>query len=484
MRYLKIISMLSLFCLSSITVAQSNNEDANRSQTVMKHSIAVLPFENLSPNPDDAYFAVGIHEEILGHLANIHDLSVISRNSVLRYPDTNKSIREIASELNVETIMKGSVRYAENQITLAVRLYNVASLNQLWFERYESELSDIFTILANVVDHIAQSIGATLSAAEKKHIERIPTQSLEAYALYLRSKIVPSIIGENKPDIFYQILDQAIALDPNFALAHAFKARGYALAKRSIRPIEGLTLNEMGRVALEHVEIALALDPNLGMAHMALAEIHRSNQDKSGTKQAYDRALQLSPSNKNILNAYARFLSITGEHDEAVRLGQRVLELDPNDANNYYLQGWTLMDAGNLVAAAKHYRLGNAIEHNFFRNINLALVEIALGNKTEALIALRQADRLIDKTITTRGVARVAYAYSKLGLQEDAKRLFDLIQTMVANGKLINTSYSALAYLSIGEVEKARAMLNYEPYDAFNPLNYIKPEVVNNFIPK
>ena len=459
---------------------KSNRPVAEEKDTVLHNSVAVMPFENLSPDPDDAYFAIGIHQEILDHLAMIRDIQSISRASVLHYENTDISVAEIASELNVGTIMKGSVRYEENKITLAVRLYNAASLSQLWSERYESELSDIFMIQADIVDHIVQALGATLTAAEKEHIHKVPTRSFEAYVLYLRTKIIPSIIGENKPDIFYQLLDKSIEQDPEFALAHAYKARGYELARRSYRPVNGLTLDEMGRVALEQVKIALALDPNLGMAYLALAEIHRGNQDKSEARHAYDQAVQLSPGNKDILNAYARFLSIIKEHGDAIRLGQRVLDLDPNDANNYYLQGWTLMDAGNVVAAAKNFRLGNAIEPNFFRNINLALAEIALGNKAEALTALRDADKLIDKTITIRGVARVAYAYSNLGLQEDAKRLFDLIQTKITNGEPISTSYSALAYLSIGEVEKARTMLNHDPYDAFDSLYYIKPNVENS----
>ena len=273
-----------------------------------------------------------------------------------------------------------------------------------------------------------------------------------------------------------------IAQDPDFALAHAFKARGYELARRPYRPINGLAPDEMARVALEHTEMALALNPNLGLAHMVLAEIHYGQLRRAEAKQAYEHALQLSPNDVTILSTYARFLSFFGEHDEAIQLGSRVLELAPYDANNHYLHGWTLMYAGNAAAAAEQFRLGNAIVPNFYRYINLSLAEIHLGHKTLALEALRSADQLMDETITTRDIARVGNAYSKLGLQEDAKRLFDLIQSSIANGKLINTSYLALAYFTIGDVEKAKSMLNHDPYDAYTILHYIKFGIVDGVI--
>ena len=157
-------------------------EKTGNNNAVLHNSVAVLPFESRSPNPDEAYFAVGIHEEILDHLAKVHDMSVIDRASVLRYTSTDRSIDEVASELNVETIMKGSVTYADNRITLAVRLYDVATLNQLWSERYERDLSDIFAIQAEIVDHIALALGAAVSTDEQARIEKVPTHSLEAYA--------------------------------------------------------------------------------------------------------------------------------------------------------------------------------------------------------------------------------------------------------------------------------------------------------------
>ena len=456
------------------------DEEKEISNTVLNNSVAVLPFENLSPNPNDAYFAVGIHEEIIDHLAKLHDMSVISRNSVLRYEGSDKSIHEIANELNVETIMKGSVRYADNQITLTVRLFDVATINQLWSERYERVLSDIFAIQAEIVEHIALALGAEISTAEQERIEKVPTQSLEAYVLYLKTKDIPSIIGENKPDIYYQILDQAIEQDSDFALAHAFKARGYALAKRTIRPIGGLALDEMERAALEHAEIALNLDPHIGLAYMAQAEIHRSHGRGTEGRQAFDRALESNPNDMKILSGYARFLTAFGEHDEAAKVSRRVLELAPNVATNHYLLGGRLMYARKPAEAADQFRLAIAIKPRFTSYLNLCSAEFLLGNKAKALEAIRHAEQLIDDNITTRGIARVAYAYSRLGLQEDARRLYNLLEEKVANGKVIGADISSISYLAIGEVEKAYDVLSKNPNEGSVPIQELKFNMLND----
>ena len=446
----------------------------------LPNSIAVLPFDNLSPNPDDAYFAVGVHQEILDHLAKIRDMNVIARASVLPYQGTDQPVADIASALNVETIMKGSVRYADNRVNMTVQHIDTATHTPLWSETYDRELSDIFAIQAEIVRRIVRALGADLSSAEQARIDKVSTRSLEAYKLYMQTKAIPSIIGENKPPVYYQTLDQAIALDADFALAHAFKARGYALAKRTLRPIGGLTLDAMERAVLEHAGIALKLDPSIGLAHMALAEIHRGHQRETEARQAYNRALQLSPNNKNILNAYARFLSIIEEYDEAIQLGWHVLELDPNAAANHYLLGWTFMDAGKPTAAAEQFRLAIAIEPGFTSYLNLCSAEILLGNETEALKALRIAEQLIDDTITTRGIARLAYAYSRLSLQNDALRVYNLLETKVANGKFIGADIRALSFLAIGEIEKAYDVLSKNPSEGSTPLQELKFNMLND----
>ena len=460
-------------------IEKSNEPVAEEKTAVLRNSVAVLPFENLSTNPDDAYFAIGFHQEILEHLAKIRDIKSISRTSVLHYDNSVTSIAEIASELNVETVMKGSFSYADNRININVELFDTSDKNPLWSEQYDRELPDIFAIEAEIVERIALILSAELSADEQQRIEKAPTHSLDAYALYLKAHAVPSIIGPVRFPEFYHYLDQAIALDPDFALAHSVKARGYAFAKRNGRQIDGLSPEEMEKKAIEHSDIALALDPNLIMIYMAQAELHRSHQREADASLAYERALQLNPNDGEILSNYARSLSANGKHDDAAQVSLRVIELDPNDANNHYLLAGRLMYAGKPVDVAAKYRQAISMEPNFFRYLNLSIAEILSGNNTKAQEAIQQAEQLINDNTTTRGIARVAFVYSKLELHDDALRVFNLLETTVANGKLLKSHARALSFLAIGEIDKAYDVLSQKPVDRLTPLQEIKSNMLN-----
>ncbi|MEE8094384.1 MAG: adenylyl cyclase, partial [Gammaproteobacteria bacterium] len=154
---------------------------------VLPNSIAVLPLESISPDPSDAYFAVGIHEEILRQLAKIRDLNVIARTSVLGYPASGKSILEIADELNVEMVMEGSVRIAGDDVRVTVQLIDGATNTHLWTEVYPGTLSDIFAIQADIATRIAMALEAELLPSERESIQRQATNSTEAYGFYLRA---------------------------------------------------------------------------------------------------------------------------------------------------------------------------------------------------------------------------------------------------------------------------------------------------------
>ena len=156
------------------------------------NSIAVLPFDNLSPDPDDAYFAVGIHEEILSQLTKLGDLRVASRTSVQGYAGTQKPTPEIARELNVETVLDGSVRYADGQVLVTVHLSDGATNATLWSESYEHEFSNIFAIQSEIALNVARALKAELLPAERERVTRVPTTSLRAYDLYLRPPLADS----------------------------------------------------------------------------------------------------------------------------------------------------------------------------------------------------------------------------------------------------------------------------------------------------
>jgi TolB-like protein len=408
------------------------------------NSIAVLPFENLSPDPDNAYFAGGIHEEILNQLAKIRDLNVIARTSVLNpdFTDGSMSIPAIALELNVETIMEGSVRYSGNLDTVRVnaQLIDGETNTSIWTDTFDGDLTDFFGFQTEIAVQIASATQAEFSADERDRIDKPMTNSAEAYALYLKARAEVRGRGFASPPEYYQILDQAIALDPDFAEAHAAKAIGYGMAIRFDIQDSQLTFAEMLAIATEHTGQALAIDPDLGLAHMAQAFVYYNNQHGTLARQSLERALQLSPNDVGLLEIAARTLSLLGDHNEAVRMAQRAVDL-ASDGAEATLAG-TLWYAGNPVAAAESFR--EHINQSPLQNRLLGAVEFVLGNNAAAISNLRRFEELVDinagpNVIYPDGIAQLAYQYGRLGLQEDARRIFNNLEARRADGQYIAT---------------------------------------------
>src|SRR3990172_3648688 len=196
----------------------------------LPNSVAVLPFENMSPDPNNAYFADGLHEEVLNQLAKIKALNVIARTTMRQYANTDKSFRQIADELNVETVMEGSVRYADNYIRVTVQLINPATGVHSWSEAYDREQKHIFAVQTDIALKVAVALAANFSLAEREAIERVPTQSPEAYALYLEASALVLRLTLNDLTLALEKINQALELDPEFAMVWALKSRLHNLA--------------------------------------------------------------------------------------------------------------------------------------------------------------------------------------------------------------------------------------------------------------
>ena len=193
-------------------------------------SIAVLPFENISENKEETYFADGVQDEILANVARISALKVISRSSVMQYrPDTRRDLRQIASALGVANILEGTVRRAGNRVRINIELVDTGTDHMIWSETYDRDLTDIFAIQSEIAETVARKLTATLSPEEKKRIEAKPTDNLEAYDLYLRAKELMLRFGvlvsmeplEGPLAEAISLLEQAVRLDPKFTLASA-----------------------------------------------------------------------------------------------------------------------------------------------------------------------------------------------------------------------------------------------------------------------
>lgn len=456
-----LLVLIGVFVFSPDGSAPVVNEEDDRGATpaiasetlgALPNSVAVLLCDNLSPNPDDAYFAAGIHEEILNQLVKIEALNVIARTSVLQYADAPPPIPQIAQELNVETVMECSVRFAGDAIMVTAQLIDPDTNAHLWSETYPGNLSDlsaVFAMQADIAMNIANALQAEFSYEEQATIEQQPTSSAAAYSLYLRA-VATRGSGQSTMNEAAAALGRAIELDPEFALAYGERALRLAARGRLDPRLE----QERERVARESAERALSLDPNMAIAHAALAALDVANARWPEAQQAYEAAYQLSPKDGLILDAYGSFKRDIGDYEGAVGMLELKVELDPIATRTQL--GIAYRYVGNFEASAAAIRHSITVDPaNGSARANLGYTEVAAGNLDEGITELQLAEELGFGGFDTFRFPQIAYAYSQAGRPEEAERLFAELEMLAANGESISNTGWTLAYLAIGDNGRA-----------------------------
>src|SRR5215467_5193638 len=295
-------------------------------------SIAVLPFENFSPEKDNAFFADGIQDDILTSLAKIKDRRVISRSSVMAFRDAaGQSLRDIGRKLAVANILEGSVRKEGDRVVVNVQLIDAHNNRHIWANRYDRTLVDSLGLQGELATEIADALRATLSADEQERVTAKPTQNADAYVFYLRANQI-----SRNPDTLLEdyktaerLYTQAITLDPNFALAHAQLASVCAAIFHYYEPTDSWKTK-----ALAEAETALRLQPSLAEAHFALGQYsYWVDQDYDRALEQLEIASRLSPSNGEIPRIIAAIRRRQGKWQEALEAYERVAKLDPQNPN-------------------------------------------------------------------------------------------------------------------------------------------------------
>src|SRR5438046_5578650 len=293
-------------------------------------SIAVFPFENFSPEKENAFFADGIQDDILTSLAKIKDLRVISRSSVMAFRDAAaQNVRQIGRKLGVANILEGSVRKEGERVVVNVQLIDTRNNRQIWANRYDRTLVDSLGLQGVLATEIADTLRATLSDDEKARATTKPTQDADAYVFYLRAKQ----ISEN-PDTLLedyktaeQLYTQAIELDPSFALAHAKLASVCAEVFRYYEPTDSWRTK-----ARAEGETALRLQPNLAEGHFALGQcIYWMDKDYDKALEQFEIASHLSPSNADTRRLIAAIERRQGKWKAALEAYEQVAKLDPQN---------------------------------------------------------------------------------------------------------------------------------------------------------
>jgi serine/threonine-protein kinase len=438
-----------------ITSASARNvaPSASALTPLPEKSIAVLPLENLSHDPDNVYFTEGMQDEILARLSKIADLKVISRTSTQKYKSAPDNLREIAKQLGVGNVLEGSVQKSGDAVRVNVQLINALNDTHLWGDVYERKLTDIFAVESDIAKTIADTLQAKLTGAEKQLIAAQPTTDLTAYELYLKGRLLWSKRGGENLRQAIGFYEQAIARDPKYALAYAGLAEACVLL-----PFYTATAPQDAYPTAKAAALkALQLDEKLAEAHTALGLLLCiGDLDMAGSISEFQRAIALNPNYATAHHWYGNGpLLALGRFEEAIAEGKRAIELDPLspiinadlgqnlynarrydeaiaqlrktleiDPTFYYAHynlGIALQRKGDVPAAIAEYTKAQQLSDDLFVQVLLAAAKAQSGDKDAAIQMLAELEELSQHRYGLRAYSRTLL-YLSLGNRDEAIR--------------------------------------------------------------
>jgi TolB-like protein/Tfp pilus assembly protein PilF len=422
-----------------------------------KKSIAVLPFENLSEDTGNVYFADGIQEEILTRLSRIADLKVISRTSTQRYKNTAEPMAEIAKQLGVANILEGSVRKAGDRVRVHVQLIDPASDAQLWADRYDRQLDDIFAVESDIAAKIADALEAKLTGAERRAIAAQPTKNTEAHDLYLKGKHYWRNFYAPGYERVREYFEQAVALDASFAPAYTGLSLYYSwAAANAIFP------PQVWPRAEEYVRKSLALDETLAETYNALAAVEiYYKRDWPAAERAFRRGIELDPNFSDLHAHYGLCLSYFGRFEEAIAQKERAMELDPFFPGTNVHFGTVLFFAREYDRAAAQFAKtldlypDNAAAHQYFGEVcaKKGMVHEAITQWCAALNLTGRGEdaRVLEQVFATSGF--------DAAMRTLAERQLEALDRRRAHGEYVAPAHYLFAHVRRGNLEEALACL-------------------------
>jgi TolB-like protein/Flp pilus assembly protein TadD len=436
---------VGIFFLGRYTNSKSSEE-----AELPAKSIAVLPFENLSGNPENAYFTDGIQEEILTRLAKVADLKVISRTSTARYKSSPDNLRQIAKQLGVANILEGTVQKAADQVRVNVQLIKAETDAHLWAETYDRKLTDIFGVESDIAKTIADTLQAKLTGSEKNAITAQPTENTEAHEFYLKGRYFWN--KRTGPDLRKAIdyFKQAIDKDPKYALAYAGLADSYTL----LSAYGAGSPQESFPSAKTAAQKAIELDDTLAEAHTSLGQILLFyDLDLAGSTKEFERAIALNPNYATAHHWYGSGPPLAvGEFDRAIAELRRAQQLDPLSLIINADLGFGLIVARRYDEAIAQLRKTIEMDPRFYyAHWNLGVALELKGELREALAEYKKAAELDDDPIV---LGLIAHVHAKLGERDQAVKLLAQLQQLAAH-RYVPFGTFAGVYMALGEKDKA-----------------------------
>ncbi len=437
------------------------------------HSIAVIPFENKNSDADTDYLSDGLAESLIFRLTQIPDLRVSPTSSVMRYKGKETDIAKIASELGVDVVMTGRLTKRGDNLNITVELVDARTNKSLWGEQYERKLSELLTTQREIVAEIVGKLQLKLSGESEQKLAKKYTDNNEAYQLYLQGRF--HFAKRTKDDILKGIdyFQQAIKLDPNFALAYAAIAESYnSLGKNADLPPK-----ELIPQAKASARRALEIDPTLAEAHGALADsLALYDWNWAESEREYGKALQLDPNVSYIhLTRGVSYFVPLGKREEAVAELKKAVELEPLSLINNAIFGLSYLYAGQTEKALEQGKKTYDLEPDFrFGRQYLGYAYITIGRYDDAIAVAEKALKLSPQS--QEDLVVVGTAYAKSGRKLEAQQYLDKFKEL-AKTRYVRTVYTASIYAALGDKDKAFGELekSFEDKDCFLPRIKLDP---------
>ncbi len=451
-------------------------EPRKKPVSASKRSLAVLPFANMSSDTENEYFSDGLTEDILAQLTKIGSLKVISRTSIMRYKGTDKPLRAIADELGVAHILEGTARRAGDRVRIVAQLINAETDEHLWAETYDRDMVDIFSIQTEIAQEIARAMEARITEVEWRRIERQPTQSMDAYTLYLQGRLHWGQRTKAGLERAIACFRQAIELDPEYAEAYAGLADSLSiLVQHGLADAEDLLPQ-----AEEAARRALKLADSLAEAHASLAGIAEQRFDWEQANRAFQRALAINPNYATAHHWYALLLTKQGRFPDALAHIHRARELDPHSFvifKNLGLVYFMMRHYDRVLELAKLAQTGGlpAGEGILDAHFGLGMALFHLGRHPEA-----EAQFLLHREQGPRTALNDCQVDVLLSLSRErmgqAGTLRRVLERWESEPDLLKVSFVALAtgYFALGELERGLDWLERAYEGQRSALMYVK----------
>ena len=433
---------------------------------VSDKSIAVLPFDNLSRDPDNAYFAEGVQDEILTRLAKVADLKVISRTSTQHFRSAPEDLREIAKKLGIMNILEGSVQKAGDQVRVNVQLINALTDTHLWADTYDRKLTDIFAVESEIAKTVADTLRAKLSSSAEHVLASRPTDNPEAHELYLKGRYFWNRRTGANLQKAVGYFEQAIEKDPKYALAYSGLADCHVLLP--VYPELGSYPRDEMPKALAAAHKAVELDETLAEAHTSLARALASDLQLPAAMSEFKRAIELNPSYATAHQWFGECLQSQGRVEEGLAELKRAQELDPLSLIINSLLGFAFDTAGKSDEAIAQLRKTIEIDPNFWiAHFYLGDVLERRGQLKEAIVEYEKSNALqVDDPYNLADLAR---AYFLVGRKGEAQQLWDKLKSL-SERQYVPAYSMAVVQLTFGNKDEAIRLLekSYEDHAPFD----------------